>query len=331
MALQSLPSIARDYSRQQMAEVDAATRAVVQQWRRVGTNFDAGWSLIQPTVLAIVLEAQRRVIERADAYVPAVLEDTGQTRALDTDADVQTGRLVGVTGSGAPVAQTLSVAPIRAKQAVERGSTAHQALQFTQSWVAGVTLTVLADTIRGAEGLNRWNHRVGYIRMVNGGACGRCVILAGRFYRTNAGFLRHPRCQCTHVPASESLAADWQTDPTSYFDSLDEAGQAKLVGSQANAQAVRDGADIGQVVNAYGKSAGMSFAQKSPIVREVRRDGTVDKFSLVTSRSSSFRSARTARQSSGFSGLRLMPESIYRTAPNRAEALRLLRINGWIL
>src|SRR5690625_5568244 len=90
--------------------------------------------------------------------------------------------------------------------------------------------------------------------MVNPGACDRCAILAGRFYRWNDGFLRHPDCMCEHVAttaSSEQEAFDRGLieDPYEYFESLSEEEQDRRFG-KAGAQAIRDGADMSQVVNA---------------------------------------------------------------------------------
>ena len=41
----------------------------------------------------------------------------------------------------------------------------------------------------------------GYVRQLNPPSCSRCAILAGRWYRWNKGFQRHPHCDCVHVPA----------------------------------------------------------------------------------------------------------------------------------
>src|SRR5690606_25790677 len=92
----------------------------------------------------------------------------------------------------------------------------------------------------------------------------RCVILAGRFYRKNTGFQRHPGCDCRHIPASESVAGDLAVDPRAYFDSLTEAEQDKAF-TKAGAEAIRAGADIGQVVNAR---RGMYTAQGQLLTRE---------------------------------------------------------------
>jgi hypothetical protein len=50
------------------------------------------------------------------------------------------------------------------------------------------------------------------------------------------------------VPAPETLGRDITTDPDLYFQALTEAEQNKAFG-KANAQAIRDGAEISKVVN----------------------------------------------------------------------------------
>lgn len=78
----------------------------------------------------------------------------------------------------------------------------------------------------------------GYVRMLNPPSCSRCVILAGKFYRRNEGFLRHPRCDCRHIPSRESLAGDLTTDPVTYFDALPTAEQDATF-TQAGAEILR--------------------------------------------------------------------------------------------
>ncbi len=97
----------------------------------------------------------------------------------------------------------------------------------------------------------------GYVRMLTPPSCGRCAILAGRFYRFSDGFLRHPNCDCVHIPSVEDAADDLRTDPTAYFESLSTSEQDQYFG-KGTAEAIRQGADMNQVVNARRKSAGMS-------------------------------------------------------------------------
>lgn len=152
----------------------------------------------------------------------------------------------------------------------------------------------------------------GYVRMLVPPSCSRCAILAGKSYRWNQGFQRHPRCDCRHIPAAESTAGDLTTDPRAYFDSLDAAEQERIF-TKAGAQAIRDGADMAQVVNAR---RGMTTAQIGG--RDVRftREG-------VTRRG-------LARSRMGTKPVRIMPETIYEVATDRADAIRLLRINGYL-
>lgn len=325
--LQTLPPLARSYHAEQRAAMDVALADIAAQWRRIGPRFDTGWLLVGPYIAATVTEAQRDIVKRANEYVPAILEDVGDTAYVEPEVAPAPSGLIGLTGAGYPMADSLSTATIQAKTAIANGSTTPQALELAGSWLAQSSLTVMADTMRGAEGLGRYSRNVGYIRMVHGGACGRCVVQAGKWFRTNAGFLRHPRCRCTHIPVSEDTGADWSTNPDSYFHSLGPEQQIKLMGSKANAQAVLDGADIGQVVNAYGRSSGMQYAQVSPI----KRDARGNKFTTAgTTRRAGAAQQQVALRRNGPSQMRVMPETIYRRAPNREEALRQLKLYGWV-
>lgn len=80
-------------------------------------------------------------------------------------------------------------------------------------------------------------------------------------------FKRHPGCDCDAIPLAEwdddetnDARRDWIFDPGTYFDSLTEDQQDKIF-TKAGAQAIRDGADINQVVNAR---RGMTTAGKCP-------------------------------------------------------------------
>lgn len=130
----------------------------------------------------------------------------------------------------------------------------------------------------------------GYVRNVGPKCCGRCAILSGRFYRWNEGFLRHPRCHCTHVPTTRAGADTAIRSPEQLF----REGRITDL-SKADVKAINDGADLGQVVNVQRKAAGLSEAG-----RVLVRDG------------------------------RLMPEGIYRIASDRNQALELLQRNGFI-
>src|SRR5699024_4678625 len=153
--------------------------------------------------------------------------------------------------------------------------------------------------------------QVGYVRMLNPPSCSRCAILAGKWFRWNAGFLRHPNCDCVHVPSTAgSLAAAKSegliADQYEYFNSLSESEQDDVFG-KADAQAIRDGADMNQVVNAH---------------RGMTRNGNFT--SEGTLRGWASQNLKTGQK-------RMTPELIYNMAGSREEALELLRHHGYLL
>lgn len=250
MAIQSIPQLASDYKAVQSAQIDLALEQASARWRLMGPRFDSSWMSISAAVVALLSESQRELAARAQVYTPAVLAQTGQ-RVPDVDFELDPEQFAGVAGNGVATETALSAVTIRAKQAVEQGRTPQGALVAAGQWLSMGVNTLLADTMRSAEATTLATYPTGgYIRVVSSSACIRCVVLAGKWFRWNTGFDRHPRCRCTHLPSTKALGSDMVTDPYALFNSLDDAGQIKLMGSRSSAQAIRDGADIFQVANA---------------------------------------------------------------------------------
>lgn len=340
MLTQALPPSARDYARYQRRESVAAVEAVRRQWRRMGDDFDASWALIAPSVVAITETAQLRIAASARDYIPAVLEDTGQTRAVPALAQTNAEGFVGWTGAGVAVSVSLSLVTIRAKQAMSRlaserpaGADARTGEIFPASYVPGdpaVALhaagkwltnsvgTILSDTARQVEktGMYTRPHVRRYVRMLNPPSCSRCVILAGATYWDNDGFERHPGCECRHIPVAEAVSGDLLLDPAAYFESRTEEEQDRVF-TKAGAQAIRDGAHVGDVVNAR---KGMTTSQSREPGQSARLIRNEDGLYTTTS------GLGRRRQ-----GIRLMPESIYEIARgDQSEVLRLLRQYNYI-
>lgn len=339
MALQTLPSSARRYSREQRREIAAALAAVRRLWGRMGNDFDVSWSQIQHQVIAVLDMAQRTTANAATEYIPAVLADTGQT-VQDAEYRLNVASLVGTAGDGRPTESLARGAVIRAKAAVGNGATTTEALASGRTWLSLATTTLLADTRRTAEAVAMGSRQVtGYVRMLNPPSCGRCIILAGKWFRHNQGFQRHPGCDCTHIPASESIAGDMLVDPRAYLESLDESDLVKVLGSKANARAFTDGADVNQMINVYRNAGAVQTAQIH---------GATIKYT-TQSRNEIWRSRgrnggwRTHGRDDGrwsyrfhpndvTAGERYMPETIYEIAgDDRDLARELLRQYGWIL
>lgn len=206
--------------------------------------------------------------------------------------------------------------------------------QASNTFALGLmAVTTIQDTARMSAGAGIASRPgVGWTRMLNPPSCSRCVILAGRFYRWSDGFLRHPKCDCRHIPTTENLSGDLTTNPRAYYDSLDEAGRLKFAGSRANLRAIEDGADLNQVVNISRRGrSGIATAQDSPLQVV---DGVKTTTAGSTVRSWTFQQQvglglRPAVRADGVTR-RIMPESIYALAHSRDEALQLLKANGWI-
>lgn len=160
-----------------------------------------------------------------------------------------------------------------------------------------------------------------FVRVLVLPSCDRCVVLAGRIYRDLDGFARHPKCDCQHWPVSswaEAEAEGLVTDPTVAF----ERGQVRGL-SQADAQAIRDGADIGAVVNAKRGSGRRPQGMTNAVSAEVF--GRTVKATLEgTTKRGEWRRKHPNLP------IRLRPESIYEHARDRDDAVRLLRLYGYI-
>lgn len=330
-----LPASASRHARTVLAEKRAALASVQRSWRRMGPEFDTSWAFtVGPLVLAATVGAQDAVAAAAATFVPSVLAETGQ-RVRDLEYEVPATAWAGTAGDGRSVETLTYGAVSSAKTAVRAGATTEQALAAGGLWLTKAVGTVLADTVRGAEQANMKSRRVGtYVRMLNPPSCGRCVILAGKTYGSSEAFARHPGCDCVHIPATESIAADLTVNPHEYLDSLDDEALRKALGSKANAQAWRDGADVNQLINAYRRSGDVRTAQVYGRAIKFTTEGTTRRgwanFSM--------RQAGYAREGEAKSGRymalkapRLMPASIYQIAENREDAQRLLKLYGWIL
>lgn len=150
-----------------------------------------------------------------------------------------------------------------------------------------------------------------YVRMLTPPSCDRCTILAGRIYRDLEAFQRHPRCDCVMVPVDSWESAHDRGLITSPMEAFDKGQVTGL--SKADTQAIRDGADITAVVNA-----------KSGITTADVFGKRVKATTQGTTRRAAWRRANPTRL------VRLRPESIYQFATDREDAIRLLRLYGYI-
>lgn len=312
-------SATRHYRRIQRLQAVTVT-AVRRAWGRMEPR--GNWERqyrddVGPKVTAVVVAAQIAAAREADTYAADVLNE------LDFGPPTVPGVVIpasyaGVAGDGRPASTLLeqSVGQARARlHSAAEPEAFEAALADTLDWIDMAAQTLIADAARNAEvaafAQRPWLD--GWVRAINPPCCARCALLSGKFYLFNEGFLRHPRCDCFHIPAPKD--PDRVRDliainsPERYFESLTEDEQDRIF-TKSGAEAIRLGADMGQVVNAR---RGMRKAQVAGRDVRVTTEGTTRR-----GRASGLR-------------VRLMPESILEIAGNdRDEAIHLLRLHRYI-
>ncbi|QBI97695.1 MuF-like minor capsid protein [Gordonia phage Dogfish] len=324
----------RFYAEQRRLTTAVLVRAATLWGDRPPRDFDAWFAENGPVLTELLTRTQPEIVGRSVEYVSAVL--TAQGGDITPDVDVDPTPLLGVAGDGRPIDSLLYGAVIHAKAEIGKVDKPTD-LDMRAGWsesgrVALLTRmrTVLADTSRAATSLATVARpRVGYTRLLVGTSCGRCAVLAGRRYGSAAPFLRHPGCDCRHVPGRFSDLDEAAVDVGAYFRSLSPEEQDRRF-TKAGAQAIRDGADPTQVVNAR-RGAGLDYAsgritdeERAAIRGRSKAGGTTTEG--TTRRGRAYRSL----QSNGQVPQRLMPEAIYQAADgDRKKALELLRVHGY--
>lgn len=296
--MQQVPQSSLDFYRHQQQIAAATVGSATKLWRRMGAEFDSSWFTVKPRLEQVVAVGRAAAASSAVQYTPALLAETGQV--APAAGRVNTAAFLATAPDGRSMSALLDQSVVHAKTAVKHGASATRALSMTETWLSGMLLTVMADTRRGVVGADIAARPAvaGYTRMLNAPSCSRCVILAGKWFRWNTGFQRHPRCDCIHVPAvSKSFAqkSGFFSDPYEYFNSLSKDQQEKVFG-RIEARAVRDGADIFRVENI--KLRGLATAKGN------LRYGTPSRMTV---------------------------DDIYRTAGTRTNAIRMMQQEGYIL
>lgn len=283
-----------------------AILAAQRAWAGVDSgDLSGSWQSSLPELAAAVSLVQESAASLGASYGAATLAAQGLYEAPQHFVNPEA--FAGFASDGRSLAGLLYAPVPHTKGLIAGGMDVKDAVRKGGSFLSMATQTTIADTGRAAAGVDTATRKnVGYVRMLNPPSCSRCSILAGRFYRWNNGFNRHPKCDCVHVQTTATAAAETEGlihDPYEYFKGLSASEQDRTYG-KAEAQAIRDGSDIFQVVNAK---------------RGVKPGG------LVTTEGTS------KRGNFGRNGPRLTPEAIYGKGLNRADTLAELERYGYIL
>ncbi|MFF4246228.1 hypothetical protein ACFYY2_17420 [Streptomyces sp. NPDC001822] len=334
MVSQDVRAVATAQYRAQQRIVRRATTQVQALWQQLDRgDLTGSWAALAPALEQALTAQQVAAAALADAYLDAVQAAEGADVAAA--GAVRAASFAGIASDGRPLLSLLYQPIIDWKVRLLAGQSMQDAARGSLASALRITSTQVADAGRGAVASGMAGRRTiqGYVRVVQPPACSRCVILAGKEFGWNTGFQRHPKCDCIHLPTT--LIARNQTrgrlapdqgflDPRAYFNSLSAAEQRRVFGD-AGARAIREGADMGQVVNARRGMNAAGTATRTGTRRgsrywHVERRRALDAGEITADVDRAFR-LRSAR---------LMPEEIFRTATSREDAVRLLRRYGYL-
>lgn len=312
---------ALNYKRQTDQSSTRAESLAASLWSQVDrSRILESWRGFIPALLRPLRVAQAEAGAAAGPYVDeAIRVQGGNNPEL---GQINPLGLVGWASDGRPLDSLLLSPAFTAIDALRKGSTVDQAMSLGQVHLQLIAATQVADAYRVAASIASTARQVTtYVRAITPPSCSRCIILAGDDIWWKTDFKRHPRCRCVSVPLSGDPRSDLITQPKDYFDSLSEAEQDRIF-TKAGARAIRDGADMGRVVNARRKAAGLSGAAEGQR-RRLRRVNVYGADMFITKELS-------LRGSQGQQLIRMMPETIYERAKDHEDAIRLLKVHGYI-
>lgn len=301
------PSDALLRHRDRTSRISAATLAVSRrEWMTLGAgDWDVAWRTTGPRLVSLLVAGQIALGRESVQYVAESVEELGAP--APAVATVSPHGLAGTASDGRPLPSLLESALVGTRMLATKELSSVEALQLGREILDRIVTTQLADASRVAESVAvATRPKIQYkVRVVHAPCCPRCAILAGVVSRWNAGFQRHPGCDCATQVSLDAEGPDEDTD----FRDLFDRGQVRGL-SQADAQAIRDGADPAQVINAH---RGMSTAG-----------------GLKTTTEGTTRRGVAGRRL-GKGAVRLRPEAIYEIAgDDRDLALRMLKQHAYI-
>lgn len=321
-----LPQAATDFYALQQRVNTTAAREAARAWRQMGDDLDASWSRVAPTVLSTLVEAQSQMATAADSYVPALLAETDLKD--HPRAEFVPDSLVGVASDGRSVESLAYGAVTTTKEAIGGGATVQRGLEQGGNWLDLMMKLQVADAARTSVGVLTAvrTNLSGTVRVLNPPSCQRCAILAGRFYRWTQGFARHPRCDCVNQPVSSreyAQAEGFITDPMDAY----RAGEIRDL-TAAQKKAIEDGADIGEVVNAYRGISTTSTETAKSIRMRLRAENAPPRAAVPAGQPDllGFLKPRPAPEPLVIP----TPEGIYANSTSREDAIKQLLEWGYI-
>ncbi len=253
----ALEDIALAHYRRSSLTTRLTVAAILAIWRSTGPS---GFRDQLLRAAGIVAAGQFVQAIQAASYMLALADEFGMAAP---QATLLPRSIAGVAMDGRSLTDVLGYPTNRAWTMLDAGADLATA---DTSGAASLTRIVANEVTQAgitaeSVGMVGQPEMAGYVRVLTAPSCGRCAVLAGKWFKWNAGFARHPGCDCKHVPAPEARDAKaMRTNPRAYFDSLSAKDQDHYFGT-AEAAAIRGGADLTRTVNATtrkGSRSGLS-------------------------------------------------------------------------
>lgn len=303
----STPEFALQHAASRKLLAQRAAAYALAQWARIDpADIPASWLRMVPELVTVLSGAQLAAAGAADGYVASAAAAEGVTEAAV--ARVSAAGFAGTAADGRALASLLYDPAIIALQSIKAGAPVGRALASGQARLDMIVRTEVADAGRAADqaALAAQKGLDGYVRIVVGKTCSRCTVLAGKWFRWNEGFNRHPRCDCIHLPSQQARATSLVQNPKDVYARLTPAERTKAGWTAADQKAIAEGANLNQVTNA-----------QRGLYRSGGRELTRTNRQRITRR--------------GPRSERLTPNQIFAQAKTRDEAIGLLRTNGYLV
>lgn len=320
------PDVALDHAATRKALAVQAGAYAEALWSTVDpAAIAASWSAQLSKLLTVLAGAQLKAAESADSYIAAAAEAVGISAA--TDYAVDRAAFAGVAADGRDLRTLLHEPVITSLSSIKSGRTAAEGLASGRASLSMIVRTEVADAGRNADQAAMTSRRsvTGYVRVVVGKTCSRCVILAGRWYPVNAGFDRHPQCDCIGLPAGQAHAARLVQDPAEVYAGMTASERSRAGWSKADQAAIAEGADLSQVTNIRREGALYVVGGK-----QATREGTTKRGLYGGYELDPATGVLRPRRATGRP--RLTPNQIFADAKDdRDTAIRLLQEYGYLL
>lgn len=289
----------------------AAGAAAGSIWSEIDPNrIVDSWAELMPELVGVTSGAQFAAARPADAYTTAALEAGGEDSSAVAAVDPR--GYSGQASDARGLASLLANPVVVTLMSIQDGMDVARALGMGRVNLDMLVRTQVADAGRLADqvSLTARPTATGYVRMAVGDSCARCLLLSGNEYHYNAGFQRHPRCDCIHVPKGDKQIGGIRS-PEAMYAVLTRAERTAAGFTLKDQRAIDLGADLNQVVNAH---RGMYRAGG----RKFTREGTTKRGVF-------------GRVKENRGKPRLSVDQIFSDATDRGDAIRLLKRNGYLV